>query len=307
MKNKKATFITIIVLLSIFTPLTVASFFLKGNVVMERNPNHKMYHEGYIWFYDKKDELINRYQCLTEVCELAKGNINDDNYYIKYYTGGEDTTTSVINNRYAFIQDGDIIHLFDIKTANTISEFTDLKNYNIENSNNSFILKDTNDLVGVIAIEDDEVKNVLPFEYEFIGIANNLTEEGLLRTDKFTVKKDNTWYVVDDTNNALTITFENPVVYYNDKYVFTFYDQEYSVFNYEGKEYLENYSIKRVYAENDYMIFITDNNILVYDNLDSNYILSHSLIDTNREVSVERNDSSIDILLDGNIIKSLEL
>ena len=55
------------------------------------------------------------------------------------------------------------------------------------------------------------------------------------------------------------------------------------------------------------MIFITDNNILVYDNLDSNYILSHSLIDTNREVSVERNDSSIDILLDGNIIKSLEL
>ena len=57
MKEDKGVLITIIVLLVIFLPLTILGYIEHNK--MENNYEHKLYYQGYLWFYDN-DKLIGK-------------------------------------------------------------------------------------------------------------------------------------------------------------------------------------------------------------------------------------------------------
>ena len=94
MSNKKVLY-TIIILLIIFFPLTVLGFIFKDKEFTYQdnndNPKHLPYYHNSLWFYDN-DELINKYSCQYERCTYL---------------------FPIINNKYVFINDGNI-HLYDI-------------------------------------------------------------------------------------------------------------------------------------------------------------------------------------------------
>ena len=70
MKEDKGVLITIIVLLVIFLPLTILGYIEHDK--MENNYDHKLYYQGYLWFYDN-DKLIGKYKCNSK---FAKSPIN---------------------------------------------------------------------------------------------------------------------------------------------------------------------------------------------------------------------------------------
>ena len=80
MKANKYSLVIIILLLVITLPLTVMGYIYKQNHKVDENKNHEMYYKGKIWFYNNSGELLGTYECKTEVCELAKSTIDDEEY-----------------------------------------------------------------------------------------------------------------------------------------------------------------------------------------------------------------------------------
>lgn len=306
-KNNKVVLITIIVLLCIFTPLTVVGLLTKGNVnPIEENPNHETFYDGYIWFYDLNNDFLSKYECLTEICEFTKPTIDDHSYGINYYKEGTINSVSLMNDKYTFITDGIVINLYAANTGTTLQTYKALKTYNTTLENNSFIVQNNEGVWGVISI-GDTLGAVLPFEYSFIGLLGNLNEDGTLSTDKFIVQKDTKWYIVDKANNTLSGEIDDPIVYYTDKYIFSRNSEQVRIYGFDNIEYLEKYTIRNYILEDKYIGIITDNFLLIYDNLDQNYIKSVVLTEKDASFELEKVDNKLNIKINDEVTDTIEL
>jgi len=308
MKNKKPVFITIIVLLCIFLPLTIIGFIFKDDKnLLEENPGHNLVYKGHLWFYDEKDEFLSKYECQTEICELSAPTIDDGAYGINYYKDGNLKKVSIVDNKYTFITDGALIYLYDVNNGTSLQSYKTIKNYNTTLENNAYIIQNNEGLWGVLSI-GNTLSSVLSFEYDFIGISrNNLSVDGILNIDKFIVFKDSKWYLVDNTNNALTGEIDDPIVEYNNNYVFSKNTDRVRIYSYENYEYLTNYNIQDYILEDKYIGIVTDLFLLIYDDLGKNYLKSIPLSNIPGKISLEKEDNKINIKSNNEIIESIEL
>lgn len=306
-KNNKIVLITIIVLLCIFAPLSIIGLLGRQNISpLEENPNHDTYYDGYMWFYDANDEFLSKYECATEICEYTNTTINDDTYGINYYKEGNIPSVSLINDKYTFITDGSVIYLYAADTGTTLQSYKEVKTYNTKLENNAYIVKNNNDVWGVIRFGDN-LGAMLPFEYSFIGLTNNLNEDGTLSTDKFIVQKDTKWYLVDSNNSAITGYIDDPIIDYNEDYVFSKNQNRVRIYSYENYEYLTNYEIKDYILVDNYIGIITNNFVLLFENLGNSYIKSVALTNSDSNIEIEKVENKINIKVDGEIKESVEL
>lgn len=229
MKENKGVLITIIVLLAIFFPLTVIGFV--ENKKIENNYEHKLYYEGYLWFYDN-DELIGKYECKTTDCNLAKTTIIDDAYNKRNYRGDLDDIITPINNKYAFIKDGIDIILYDIKTNGELAKYKSINNYNAKIVDIAFILEQQNGKFGVLKFING-LESVIPFEYDFIGLTNNLSENNELIANYFLVKQDNAWFVIDNQNAIVSKKYQDEIIDYRifDQYIAIITNEKIDIYN----------------------------------------------------------------------------
>ena len=305
MKNKKIVLITIIVLLCIFLPLTVIGFIFKDNKnLLDENPKHDLYYKGKIWFYDKDDKFLSNYECKTELCELSKPIINDDDYGIEYFKGNKETV-DVEDNAYTFITDGAVIYLYNVINGSTLQSYKAIKNYNTEVFNNSYIIQNNDGLWGVLNI-GSVLSVVLPFEYDFVGLTNNVDPAGVLNSNKFIVLKDSKWYLVDNTNSAITGYIQEPIVDYTDSFVVSKNDQRIRIYSYENFEYLTSYTIKDYAIADEYLAIAIDGFVLVYKNLNENYIKSIPNAN-NGKLTIEKEENKINVKIDSTSIETIEL
>lgn len=307
MENKKATFITIIVLLCVFAPLTIIGFINKDDKkIFEENPNHETFYKGYIWFYDDNDKFLSKYECQTEICDFTATTIDDTTYGIKNYQNGTITQVPVVDNKYTFITDGALIYLYNVVNGTTLQSYKAVKNYNTNLENDAFIIQNTNGLWGVLTI-GDMLSSVLPFEYDFIGLSDNVNVDGTLNTDKFIVLKDSKWYIVNNENTALTGYIDDPIIEYTNEYVFSKNTERVRIYNYENYEYLTNYNINDYILEDKYIGIVTNNFLLIYDNLRSSYIESVTITNVTGDIILEKNDNKLDVKVNNEVIESIEL
>lgn len=306
-KNNKVVLITIIVLLCIFTPLTVVGLLTRGNISpIEENPNHETYYDGYIWFYDLNNDYLSKYECMTEICEFTNPTIDDDIYGINYYKDGTINSVSLMNNKYTFITDGAVINLYAANTGTVLQTYKAVKTYNTTLENNSFIVQNNDGVWGVISISDT-LGAALPFEYSFIGLLGNINEEGTLSTDKFIVQKDTKWYIVDNTNNTLSGEISDPIVNFTNDYIFSKNTEQVRIYGFDNTEYLDKYTIRNYILEDKYIGIVTDNFLLVYEHLAQDYIKSVVLTDKNSEVDLEKVDNNLNIKINGEVTDTIEL
>lgn len=271
MKENKGVLITIIVLLAIFFPLTVIGFV--ENKKIENNYEHKLYYEGYLWFYDN-DELIGKYECKTTDCNLAKTTIIDDAYNKRNYRGDLDDIITPINNKYAFIKDGIDIILYDIKTNGELAKYKSINNYNAKIVDIAFILEQQNGKFGVLKFING-LESVIPFEYDFIGLTNNLTENNELIANYFLVKQDNLWFLIDYQNNIISKKYDKEII-------------DYRIFN-------------------EYIAIITDQNIDIY-NLDDKVLINSKRINTDYEsIDYRVTINTIELIIDGKDAETIEI
>lgn len=305
MKSNRHVLIVIIILLAIFLSLSIIGLYnRKIKLINESNPNHDTFYKGNMYFYSKANELLNKYECQTESCNYASSIIDDKEYNINYYQDGKINKTSLINYKYAFIQDGSKINLYTI-TGKVLKSYSALKTYNTKLENNDYILKNENNLWGVVSINDN-LRKVLPFEYKGIYLKNNLNNE-LLNTSKYIVNKDNKWFIVDRNNNTLSNYFDNPIIDYNDKYIINNINNQIKVFDYQKKEYLSNYNIKKYVIEDKYIGIITNEYFALYEDL-NNFSLKRIEINSSmNDFDLKKEGNKLNIIINKQLKDYIEI
>ena len=207
---------------------------------------------------------------------------------------------------YAFITDGVIISLYNISLGKSMQTYKEVKNYNINLQNNVYILKNNDDLWGVLSVSEN-LRAVLPFEYDFIGLKTNNVNENNLLIDKYIVLQDNHWFLVDSMNNVLSGKIENPIIDYDEKYLFSKIADEIKIYDYEGNELLDNYIINDYIISDGYYGIITDNYILIYKELNNAYLKLIPQITKDKLVELEKDNNKLVVKVDGNIIENIEI
>ena len=271
MKEDKGVLITIIVLLVIFLPLTILGYIEHNK--MENNYEHKLYYQGYLWFYDN-DKLIGKYKCNNDMCNLATTTIKDDEYDKRNYRGDLEGTILPINNKYAFIKDGDKIILYDITTNGSLASYKSVNNYNTKIVDDTYIVEQENGKFGVLRFANG-LESVIPFEYDFIGLTNNLSENNELIANNFLVKQDNLWFLIDYQNNIISKKYDKEII-------------DYRIFN-------------------EYIAIITDQNIDIY-NLDDKVLINSKRINTDYEsIDYRETINTIELIIDGKDAETIEI
>ena len=305
MNNKKATFYVIVGLLVIFLPLTVFGTVMKfANRTVDENPNHDFFYDGYLWFYSDTNEFLSKYECMTEVCELSKTTIDDTEYGINYYPDGNIEHLPILGN-YAFITDGTDIKLYNITSGSTLETYKSVKDYHTKLSTDAVIVQNTSGLWGMFSFQD-KLNSVLPFEYDFIGLANN-ANDGLLSISKMITLKDNKWAIVDNTNSMLSGYIDDPIVDYNDEYIISKKDNEINVYGYNDTEYFMDMQITNYVRLDNYLGLVEGNTLRIYRSLNTDPVKEIMLSNNDSKIEFQMEDGNLNILVDDNVVDTLAI
>jgi len=174
------------------------------------------------------DGPIGKYDCTVEekgnnYCYLAYEFSTTDMYNLEEGISTGNMATSIIDNRYVFVKDSTIydgegkshsqknpIILYDLLEKKELERYTAIKD-NSDYVNSILIVKDTNHKWGLVNISNGEVKNLVEFEYDYIGTVNGL----------FMLVKDNWYYTFDSQNNQKVGPFNNQISNMNGFYIVT--------------------------------------------------------------------------------------
>lgn len=319
MANRKAAFIIIIVLLVISIPCSIIGIaykFISSNKEITqpiKRPNQEFYQNGILNFYDY-GELLGQYNCknLNGYCGWAYETIDDDNYNLRYYNDESIDNIYLVSNRYAFLldvpeilesyEDREII-LYDVIDAKEVNTYKGVKDYSVGINNDYYIVKNDADKWGVIQLTRKGLTEVIPFEYDYIGLQedlNSLTSK--IISNIFAVLKNDEWYLIDLNNSQLSKPVATPIINYNkDSMIVNYYSKE-SLFNYQGIVQLGGQAYNHIEYVKDYVGYIDNNNnysVVDYNNgnsitEDSYYVNNYKDIEL-----VKKEDGSIDIYIFG--------
>ena len=124
MRNNKVVLPLTIILLLFFLPCSIYGIYKKITYIApEDNPNHIHLYEGSLYYYDTNNKLLGSYKCKSNNCNDAITEIDDEYLNYKDYKNNK---TSIYGN-YVFINDDNIIYLYNLELNNTISEFKLIK------------------------------------------------------------------------------------------------------------------------------------------------------------------------------------
>lgn len=215
--------------------------------------------DGALYFYDGK-KLLGSYTCIDfNVCDYASFEIDDDTTNIDYYKN--DGQTKVINDKYVFIKDGNY-QLFDLIKNEVVATYKSVKNYGIGIEEDKFIVCDG--LCGVIKLGNG-FKVEIPLNYEFVGLIDNQRDNKLI-ADRYVIKKDNKWSILDNNNQIISNDFDEGIVTYSGKYIITKTDNKYKLYDFDGTNLLENVEYNYLsFTENYVNIINQENKLYVYD------------------------------------------
>lgn len=276
MKKNKLTLILIVVLLVLFLPLSISSFILhkKYTTPVVINPKREFKFENKLYFY-RGNNLLGTYECenFNDFCDYASTKEEEKKYNLKEpeSLGGR---LSLINNRFAFLIDSPTsklneapVLLYDLTRNNVIGSYKEIKNYGIGLDKDYYIIKNEKDLWGVMTFNDG-IELALPFNYEFIGINNSLSENGLLNSNIFVAMKDNEWQLLDGKGQELSPVFKSEIYNYDDQTIILKEMTGVKFVNYQGEMIFNGFYQYIDYNEENpnYLHVIDyDNNYYIYD------------------------------------------
>lgn len=278
MEKNKGTLITIIILLLAFIPCTIFGMIKHFE---DQNKNREFYFNGKLHFYNG-EVLLGTYECKTEKCGYAEYEEIDTEKKIE---------TTLINNQYAFIKDGNDLFVQDVTTNTKILDFEEIKSYSIPIENNSYIAKHEGKW-GVISLEPS-ILSVINYEYDdlYLNYNNTINE---LSLEKVIVKEGENYKIIKDKEELFSTT--NQIVEFNDNLIVTLLeDGSYAIVDYDNKNYFSQDHIVRYLIIDNYLAIWTPYNLDLYSmNKDSNtpvnYFTSYSAY---AEIKLEKDKINI--------------
>lgn len=298
-KNNKLTLIMAIILTIIALPLAILSTY--GHVLY---PNSK----------DKDTcdlKLVDGscYTCenKTGYCDYAYNYVGDSLYALNYYKGNNNYLTAGANNQYAFLMDTPTTFnyanlnehpktIIYNKSSGSKINVTGLNNYGI-GINGDYYIGVTDTGKYTVFYINQTVRKVLTEEYDFIGLANHITD-GKLDSTAFVVLRNNEWLLIDAEDNILSTTFTNPIYDFSTRAIALYKDNSYYLSDYQGNNLLNMY-FDKVYFYKDILLLINNNTLYIYDSATDTVLSSSIKVNKPDDVSVEESDEYFDVLISG--------
>jgi|GEM_PF-3079382 len=323
--NKKITVTIVVLIIIICGSIGGYGLYLNSQIddskkkIVDDNPNKELLYKGKLYFYDN-DELIGTYTCsnLDGYCGYAYEYNDDELHGLNYYEDGEVNTISLINGRYAFLSDTEIkeddeyhhtanVILYDVVEERITARYRYVKNYTVGIENNYFIVQSDSHKWGVIQL-GAIITLPIPFEYDFIGLQNQLTD-GIVDADLFSVRKGNEYYLVDKNNATLTSGFHRKISSYNGRNVVT---SEMGIFyynNYEGETLLNGQGFRSLTFISKYLSVVTEQNAYYIYDAEMGMIISgiYTVHFGSKETSKVLEDGSIEMYIDDELKETVKI
>lgn len=228
------------------------------------------YQNGTLIFLNRQKKELGSYTCKNqdqELCYIVDYNDEDnfDEPKMIYEDGSSIPLRSkIILDRYVFLHDeteekSGLIILYDIQEQKEIDTFQSVKGY--EMLENMVVLKNKTSQYGLYRLTNEGLENVLPSEYDYIGVI----EHNKNQINKVVTKQNGKWNLTDLENKTLTKALSEEIRDYNDYSIKTINEAgEYHVFDYnnnqiakEGYDYID--------LLDNYMLLIKENKMYIRD------------------------------------------
>lgn len=316
MKKSKLTLGLIIVLLILFLPLSVASFFLhkKYTTPVVINPKKEFKFENKLYFY-RGNNLLGTYDCknFDEYCDYASTKEIEQKYILK-----EPETSSgrlsLINNRFAFLMDSSTsqlneapVLLYDLSRSDVIGEYKEIKNYAVKLDKDYYIIKNEKDSWGVMTFNDG-IQLMIPFEYEFIGVHDILVDNGALDANAFVVMKNNEWQLLDSTGQELSPIFNSEIYNYDKHYIILDEINGMKFVNYQGENvFAGHYQYLDFSEDNPNYLYVIDqtNNFYIYDLVAKKNITSPHYVSSINDVQIVEEKGMLRLYINDTLIENI--
>lgn len=323
--ENKAVLVIIIVLLVISVPASIWGVTYK---ILQATKKEEVvapvikdfYQDGKLNFY-AFGTFIGEYTCTNTVyCGWAYETIDDLDYGLDYYFDKTIDEIELINGRYAFIVDTSVkeeyyrssmIMLYDVTTGTTIDQYAAVKNYTIGMENDTYIVKASNGKWGVIRLGAEGMDTLVPFDYDYIGVQNQLANaSSLLVADKFAAIKDGSWLIVDSTGSELSFKGTDAIYQYdNSALIIKDETGGFKLYDFDGNQLLNSIVYKDLKFVDKY-IFTFDyyGYFKVVDYTSGTTVSTkNSTISSLGDVTYQINeDGSIDILISGSWVETIK-
>ena len=232
---------------------------------------------GELHFKNGTTEL-GKYKCTASSCGWAPGVKDDLIYEIKSPFTDKNQSyriSGTINNKFAFIYDDENasepanIFIYDITKGSAVEELSAVKNYNMDTGKMYFV-KNRQDKWGVISLAEAEIKQIIDYQFDFIGVV--LSEGESITTQKlFAVRNGDNWAITSTSlkTGIISVEFNENIIYYSHKLVVT-RDRSvdnvalYNVYALNGDQ-LEKSATSAELLPNNLLLVTTDRTISLYD------------------------------------------
>lgn len=233
---------------------------LKPVEVIVQEENYR-YENGVLVFLNTNKEEIGRYTCENQNEELCFVSYysNEDNFDVekKVYENNSPvlTRSTIMEDTYVFINDNprkddEISKLYNLKTGETKSTYKSIKSV----ERNKIILKNENNLYGMVEIANGEILTRLDFAYEYLGFTPN-------DKNAYISTQNGRNFVIDESGRSLSKAITGQIKNLNESYIkVQLEDGKYEVTNYNNQNvFKQSYDYVELYK--DFAILINDTNL----------------------------------------------
>ncbi len=257
--------------------------------------------------------VIGTYHCQNSdgYCGIAKETIDDEN--LDYYNDNSTDDLAIMHNKYAFIIDVEnisnkMIMIYDLTTNTKVAEYQNIKNYTIGIENN-VLLVEKNNYWGIIELTNEGITELLPTEYDYLGLHNVINSTNQLVDDEFVAYISNSYKIINKAGVELSDSFDHEIIRYNSKYIVTKEGNISMLYDYDGNTFLGT-TAERIELLGKYIVYC-DQSTKELKVVNGTYtsmptISIHNYSDIN-DVEIVNVNGQVSIVIDGEEVEEITL
>ena len=277
-------------------------------VILEKD-NYR-YEDGWLVFLGENDEELGEYECTNkdeELCYVAYYS-NEDDFDVNknVYENGipVEFRSDIILDNYVFIydntetEDGNVL-LYNIESKEVTDEYALVK----EVSSDKAIVKDLDDNYGTLVFSEDNVDNLIEFEYDYLGY--------ILESDAIVGANNNNYVLIDLEGSEVSKNIPGEIKNFDGTNISVEIDGDYYIYNYQGiRQSEEAYDYIRFV--DSYIIAADNKRLYVFDKDADNMTMEGIRISSNKyntelifndELVQTGKEEAFDAYVNGNILR----
>lgn len=259
-KKQKYILLGLIFLVLIFLSLIIYMLLSRVEVLEEEiiiepvilEMNNYIYEDGTLIFLDESDNEIGSYECSNkdvDLCALATLNVDETLDIVRKINTSNEPIEEFVPyiNDIVFVLDTDdvdnlSINMYNLETKEVLGTY-----FSVYTTNDSdyVILEDEKEKYGMVNLSNNSLEVVIDFEYDYLAVADDTMDISY---------KKNSKYGIVDLDGEILVSLNNPILNYNDNFIVSGYEDDYTLYDYTSKSYEGGLDFIKISGENAFLI-----------------------------------------------------